>query len=246
MDKLSGGDDNFTTQYLGWNMASDPCQSTQSNWRGANCDDNQSVSSIILSGLEFSGTLDPELICPSVKSLNVMWLPNNTISGPIPESIANCTSLVILDLYNNSLSGSIPDSIVRLSNLTGLVISYNNVSGEIPQGLAKVLHLTYFLAESNSLTGSIPDFDTQVMERLNVSNNNLSGAIPDGLGEKFGANRFMGNPGLCGKPLSNSCTMSGPEPAPNQQKNDSYKMSQKKWVELVLTWIFSFLFFELY
>ncbi|CAN0900913.1 Probable inactive receptor kinase At5g58300 [Linum grandiflorum] len=220
MTKLSGGDANFTTHDLGWNVTSDPCQSTQSSWRGVGCDDNQSVTSIILSGFRFSGTLDPELLCSAAKSLTVLWLENNTISGQIPESIATCTSLKILDLYNNSLSGPIPDSIVQLSNLTGFVISYNKVSG------------------------LIPDFDTAVMERLNVSNNNLTGAIPEGLGGKFDANRFTGNPSLCGKPLENSCTASGPEASPNQgEANGSCRVTIKKWVLMGLTMGFSFLLF---
>ncbi|CAN0900915.1 Receptor-like protein 15 [Linum grandiflorum] len=242
MTKLSGGDANFTTHDLGWNVTSDPCQSTQSSWRGVGCDDNQSVTSIILSGFRFSGTLDPELLCSAAKSLTVLWLENNTISGQIPESIATCTSLKILDLYNNSLSGPIPDSIVQLSNLTGINLANNNFSGEIPEEFGDLTTIRLMNLSHNELTGPIPSAFSSLdqMESLDISYNNLTGSIPPQLVDlhslavfsvaynnlsgktperiaqfaTFDQDCYDGNPFLCGWPLPTKCSTPREMPSP--------------------------------
>ncbi|CAN0900259.1 LRR receptor-like serine/threonine-protein kinase RGI2 [Linum grandiflorum] len=257
MEKLSGG--KFPTHQLGWNATSDPCQD---HWHGVHCY-TSSVGSITLNGFRFTGTLDAQSLC-SAKSLAFLKLPNNTISGQIPEEIGLCTSLLILDLSgnrfsgsipenlgectnltildlsNNRLSGSIPDSIPRLTSLLILDLSDNRFSGSISENLGECTNLTMLDLSNNRLSGSIPNpiprltnrpaeeprltsfhveqnflsrpitgFDFGVIASFNVSNNNFSGPLPDGA-ESYGAGCFLGNPGLCGYPLSNSCS----EPKP--------------------------------
>ncbi|CAL1414546.1 unnamed protein product [Linum trigynum] len=208
MENLSGGS-TFPTRRFGWNMTSDPC-----NWLGVECDDSQSVVSISLSWFRFAGTLNAaESLCTVVKSITVLSLPNNTISGGIPDSLGSCTGLRILNLGNNRLTGSMPDSILRLPNLTGLVISDNEISGEVPDGRPSLRH---FLAENNRLSGRIPEFDFRAMDWFNVSNNEFGGPIPVGAGSSgFGADCFAGNPGLCGQPVSSSCPPPASSSAPS-------------------------------
>ncbi|CAN0900251.1 Protein STRUBBELIG-RECEPTOR FAMILY 5 [Linum grandiflorum] len=233
MEKLSGG--KFPTHQLGWNATSDPCQD---HWHGVHCY-TSSVGSITLNGFRFTGTLDAQSLC-SAKSLAFLKLPNNTISGQIPEEIGLCTSLLILDLSGNRFSGSIPENLGECTNLTILDLSNNRLSGSISENLGECTNLTMLDLSNNRLSGSIPNpiprltnrpaeeprltsfhveqnflsrpitgFDFGVIASFNVSNNNFSGPLPDGA-ESYGAGCFLGNPGLCGYPLSNSCS----EPKP--------------------------------
>ncbi|KAK1564777.1 hypothetical protein Q3G72_011429 [Acer saccharum] len=199
MQKLSSGNVP-RDQNWGWNMSSDPCND---RWVGVICDMSlQSVRKIALDGFNLSGTLDASSVCMT-KSLAVLSLEGNSVAGEIPEEISNCKQLTHLFLSENQFSGAIPVSLSQLSNLKRLDVSNNNLSREIPD-FSQISGLVGFLAENNYLSGRIPDFSFANLMQFNVSNNRLSGPIPDVRG-RFGADSFSGNPGLCGKPLSNAC-----------------------------------------
>ncbi|CAN1177062.1 Putative receptor like protein 25 [Linum perenne] len=210
MEKLSGG--KFPIQKLGWNMTSDPCQD---HWHGIHCGASKSVGSITLSGFRFTGTLDAQSLC-SIKSLAFLKLPNNTISGQIPEEIGLCTSLLILDLSDNQFSGRIPENLGQCMSLTILDLANNHLSGPIPW------------------------FHFDVMGSFNVSYNNFSGPIPDGV-DSFGYYCFLGNSGLCGYPLPNSCL----EPKPIWISKQS-KLVNPKGVEFGLVGVDLFLLFIMF
>ncbi|KAL5725237.1 non-specific serine/threonine protein kinase [Ranunculus cassubicifolius] len=197
--------------YFGWNMSSDPCSG---QWKGITCN-NQStaVKKIILDNLNLAGSLNAESLC-SAQSITVLSLNNNSISGRIPQEIVNCKQLTHLYASGNKFSGSLPDSFSGLSNLKRLVISNNKLSGVLPD-LPRISGLITFLAEVNQFTGGIPKFDFSNVQDFNVSFNNFSGPIPPlGL---FSTSSILGNPGLCGEPLSNAC----PPPTKKMSKHVS-------------------------
>ncbi|XVF81446.1 hypothetical protein PTKIN_Ptkin15bG0155800 [Pterospermum kingtungense] len=131
--------------------------------------------------------------------LVVIDFSSNSFEGCIPHNIGNLKAIWQLNLSNNALSGHIPPSLGNLSNLESLDLSHNNFSGEIP---TELLQLTF-------------------LEFLNVSDNNLTGQIPQGKQFATFENKSFGsNPGLCGKPLSKTCTMFQVSPPPLSSEED--------------------------
>ncbi|KAL5544246.1 hypothetical protein UlMin_008030 [Ulmus minor] len=200
-----------TASNLGWNISSDPCKN---GWVGVECDIGlKNVKRIVLEDLNLTGYVDANSLCLS-KSLVVLSLQRNNISGLIPEEIEKCRSLTHMYLTRNNFSGSLPMSFSRLSNLKKLFLANNKFRGELPE-LSRISGLVSFLAENNHFSGEIPNFDFSNFVDFNVSNNNFSGPIPD-VNDHFQANSFLGNPYLCGKPLGKACP-----PPPKQKQNKS-------------------------
>ncbi|XP_057789339.1 receptor like protein 23-like [Salvia miltiorrhiza] len=114
----------------------------------------------------------------------------NNFHGDIPKAIGELSSLYLLNLSHNALSGSIPKSFGELRQLGSLDLSMNLLTGEIPDEIAR---LTFLVV-------------------MNVSYNKLVGKIPLGSQiQTFSADSFEGNIGLCGLPLSISCTNTPPQ-----------------------------------
>ncbi|KAJ3690986.1 hypothetical protein LUZ61_020150 [Rhynchospora tenuis] len=120
----------------------------------------------------------------SLGIFNSLDLSNNGFWGEIPEEIGQLKSLDLLNLSHNAFTGLIPCQLTNLEQLESLDLSFNRLSGHIPQVLTSLTFL----------------------ETLNLSYNNLVGEIPQ-------ANQFLtykndsylGNPGLCGIPLTVQC-----------------------------------------
>ncbi|GAB2240789.1 hypothetical protein Droror1_Dr00021307 [Drosera rotundifolia] len=111
-------------------------------------------------------------------------LSHNKLVGKVLDSIGNLHTLQKLDLSYNNLTGAIPTSFEELSNVYWLDLSHNSLSGEIPQQLTQLSLLNHFDISYNQLTGPIPQ---------------------GGQLTTFENDSFVGNPGLCGSPLSNKC-----------------------------------------
>lgn len=130
--------------------------------------------------------------------LTIIDLSSNKLVGEIPVEVTSLEGLRSLNLSRNSLSGSIPLSIDRLTSLDSLDLSNNRLVGEIPDKLSSLGFLGV----------------------LNLSHNNLSGKIPMGA-KPFDASSFIGNPYLCGFPLSNKCSQTQfPVNVPHEENAD--------------------------
>lgn len=166
------------------------------------------LRSIFLQGNDISGYIPSEIgHLPYLQNLD---LSDNKFYGVIPDSVADCRQLQRLVLAGNFLSGYIPDGIgAYLTALQDLDLSDNDLSGPIPRNfgnlsaLESTLNLSY-----NKLAGSIPESlgNLPYTVSLDFSHNNLSGKIPqEGSLADQGPGPFIGNPALCGFPLSRPC-----------------------------------------
>ncbi|MCL7049413.1 hypothetical protein MKW94_011111 [Papaver nudicaule] len=117
------------------------------------------------------------------RSLKLLDISGNWMSGTVPQSFGDFESLVTLDLSRNKLYGPIPVSLGRLKNLQYLSLASNNLTGEIPSSLGRLHSLKVLDLSSNSLASEIPG-DIVNLDNLTVlllNSNNLSGQIPSGL-----------------------------------------------------------------
>ncbi|XP_074374933.1 inactive leucine-rich repeat receptor-like serine/threonine-protein kinase At1g60630 [Apium graveolens] len=228
MAKLSPGNVQRDLNF-GWNDTSNPCTD---KWEGVTCDTSLNfVKKIVLDEYNLTGVLDAESLCQT-STLLVLSLVKNNIAGELGEEISGCKNLTHLYLSDNRFSGSIPDSVSELSNLKRFNVSHNNFTGELPD-MSKVTGLLSYLAENNQFTGGIPQLEFSNLVELNVSNNNLSGPIPD-VAVRLGNRSFLGNPGLCGKPLSNVCPIVSPPPGKGSQSSLSQFLMYSGYAVLAL------------
>ncbi|KAK8959008.1 Receptor protein kinase-like protein [Platanthera guangdongensis] len=184
-----------------------------------------------LSGNFLNGTLPLMLFNSS--ELRTLSLADNEISGELSELLGKLQSLQVLNLSNNALIGNVPKNLTLLPNLTTVILSNNYLSGQLTGGGFKKLE-TLDLG-SNLVNGTLPpDLTGPNLHYLNLSYNRLAGEIsPKLLGSMISANvtldlsfnnfsgeippsaafltqketAFLGNQGLCGKPLKNLCTI---------------------------------------
>lgn len=180
-----------------------------------------------------SGTLsENENSFSKPTKLGQLNLANNLLSGPLPFSISNFTSIEILLLGGNRFSGTIPSSIQKLQQVLKIDLHGNSISGQIPIEIGKCEHLTYLDLSRNNLSGPIPPqiSEIKILNYLNLSRNNLNEAIPRLIGSMksltiadfsfnnlsgklpelgqfsfFNATSFAGNPHLCGSILNSPC-----------------------------------------
>ncbi|KAI5084050.1 hypothetical protein GOP47_0000219 [Adiantum capillus-veneris] len=175
-----------------------------------------SLQTILLGRNQLTGPLPPEI--GRLTGLQTLDISNNALSGTMPHSITKCTSLQTLVLANNLITGSIPSGLgASFHSLEQLDLSANRLSGPIPSDLGKLSSLQGTLNLSyNHLSGPIPATlgGLPYIVSLDLSHNNLSGKIPqDGSLGGQGPGPFLGNPLLCGFPLSAVCHVSPPLPS---------------------------------
>ncbi|KAL6320034.1 hypothetical protein AAG906_003132 [Vitis piasezkii] len=166
--------------------------------------------------------------------LMVLVLHSNKFKGRIPLELCHLDSLQILDLGNDNLSGTIP----RCFDL-----SSNKFSGEIPEELIGLHGLIFLNLSNNHLQGKIPVKIGALtsLESLNLSMNRLSGVIPQGTQiQGFSPLSFIGNPKLCGAPLTDGCGEDGKPkgPVPDDDDEEDNGWIDMKWFYLGMPWGF--------
>ncbi|PSR98712.1 Receptor kinase-like protein Xa21, processed [Actinidia chinensis var. chinensis] len=141
----------------------------------------------------------------SLHSLELLALEKAGLTGPIPSSIFNISSLkrIILvrnnffgslpgnmclrlpmleelNFNNNKLGGSIPGDIGNCSSLATIDLSRNIFTGLISEGIGKLTNLEALYLNLNRLSGPIPAtiFNISSLRIISLVDNRLSGNLP--------------------------------------------------------------------
>uniref|UniRef100_A0A8I6XVH7 non-specific serine/threonine protein kinase n=1 Tax=Hordeum vulgare subsp. vulgare TaxID=112509 RepID=A0A8I6XVH7_HORVV len=150
-----------------------------------------------------TGSIPAEL--GGIEMLVTLDLVGLMLTGDIPVSLNKCQFLLELNLSGNKLQGVIPDTLNNLTYLRMLDLHKNQLGGGIPVSLSQLTNLDLLDLSENGLTGPIPSElgNLSKLTHFNVSFNGLCGTIPSApVLQNFGRTAFMGNPLLCGLPLS--------------------------------------------
>jgi len=86
----------------------------------------------------------------SSPTLEWLFLDHNRLTGPLPSSLFDLTTLRNLSLTGNALTGLVPVTVSQLTNISDLWLSHNSLTGELPvlrglnklKGTLKVLGVT--------------------------------------------------------------------------------------------------------
>ncbi|CAL5360692.1 unnamed protein product [Camellia sinensis] len=119
---------------------------------------------------------------PSVSSF---LFSQNKLTGQIPSSICNVSSLYILDLSHNHLSGAIPQCLGHFSSvLFVLNLRFNAFQGNIPMIFGKGNQLQSLNLNGNQFEGPVPQSlaNCRQLQVLDLGNNKINDTFPYWLG----------------------------------------------------------------
>lgn len=136
-----------------------------------------SLVSLSLCNNELTGPLDIGIPW-RLPHLQDFLVQRNHLTGAIPSSVTNCTSLQSLVLGDNPLSGQIPKDIGALGNLKELLLFNNNLRGAIPPSLGNCTQLLEIALYSNQLIGPVPTVLSSHLYTLYLHENHLTGPLP--------------------------------------------------------------------
>ena len=127
-------------------------------------------------------------VLAELERLNHLDLRWNAIAGAIPASVGEMGALRTLLLTGNDLTGAVPGQLGSLSELQRLDLAHNSLTGEIPPQLGKLRFLQSIGLQNNELVGSIPNSlgGIDSLRKVVLNNNQLYGSVPKSLGETHG------------------------------------------------------------
>lgn len=144
-----------------------------------------SLEMLVLAGNSFAGSIpvvsNTVVDSPSPPPLQYLILDSNDLTGPLPSTLGNLTSLLWLTLGGNGFHGSIPTSLGALANLQVLDMTNNALSGTVPASIYNMSALTHLGMGINNLTGEIPanvGYSLPRIVNLIMARNKFTGQIP--------------------------------------------------------------------
>ncbi|PON89308.1 GPCR kinase [Trema orientale] len=122
-------------------------------------------------------------IPPSISNLSTLYMLNltsNLLNGTIHADISHLPILEQLYLSRNLFTGPIQEALGQLTHLGILDLSHNKFCGEIPASFGNLSRLNYLFLNNNLLFGKIPPTlgNCEELHKIDLSHNRLTGKIP--------------------------------------------------------------------
>ncbi|CAL9087585.1 unnamed protein product [Musa textilis] len=133
-----------------------------------------------LQRLDMQGTLMEGPFPPTISNLtSIQQLRVSDLRGGLGTfpALQNMNKMVRLVLRNLSISGELPDFIAEMPTIKTLDVSFNNLSGPIPSSYEILTRsINYMYLTSNMLNGTIPDWILGSDKNLDLSYNTFTGS----------------------------------------------------------------------
>uniref|UniRef100_A0A0E0F302 Receptor kinase-like protein Xa21 n=1 Tax=Oryza meridionalis TaxID=40149 RepID=A0A0E0F302_9ORYZ len=124
----------------------------------------------------------------NISTLNQLLCVSNNFIGNIPDEFAMFPVLQTLYVGGNKIGGGFPEAIFNLSTLLRINIAFSDLSGKISPNLGNSLpNLELLQLDYNFFQGNIPYslVNASNLYELDISSNNFTGAIPNSIGKLF-------------------------------------------------------------
>ncbi|KAH9317498.1 hypothetical protein KI387_019267 [Taxus chinensis] len=145
----------------------------------------KSLGMLDVSWNQLSGGIPDSL--GELQQLRRLVLHHNRFSGAIPVGLSRCPNLELVDFSHNELEGNIPgEFLTSLKNIQFyLNLSWNVFEGPLPKEISTIVSAQAIDISGNKLGEEIPGIlgNCIALEHLNLSHNSFSGPIPDALGK---------------------------------------------------------------
>ncbi|GKY97125.1 hypothetical protein MPSEU_000670900 [Mayamaea pseudoterrestris] len=141
------------------------------------------IQTLELSGNNVTGSLPAELsMLSSLSRLYVKGVAGSPgLTGNIPETLGNLTSMSVVVLNDHQFEGSLPGSVLTgWAGATVINIVGSGLTGTIPDAVGGLTLCSNFLLDANALTGTFPTAigSMSSLVAFGVSNNALTGTLP--------------------------------------------------------------------
>ena len=170
------------TNKTGWQAGAAGSDCSVCAWYGVVCDANDRVIEINLGSNNLSGTIPSSLT--QLTTLQKLSVYSNNLAGPLPTFFNQFPLLSFLDLGNNDYTGSIPSTIALIPNIQVLFLDLNLLSGSLLASLGNTEISTLWL-NNNNFTGCIPH------QYLSFCTNDAFVRLEGNVGLPFGGNYDM-------------------------------------------------------
>ncbi|XP_073112220.1 receptor-like protein EIX2 [Elaeis guineensis] len=162
--------------YLGWNLL----EGVMSEEQFANF---TKLKSLDLSQNQLILNLTSDWIPPF--QLRILFIGSCKLEPRFPAWLRMLKNITYLDMSSTGISDTIPDWFWRsFFQIFDLDISSNGITGSVPD-LTNFINLNYFNLSSNHFEGLLPNFNSSILQLLDLSNNSFSGVIHLDIGKSM-------------------------------------------------------------